>query len=213
MRPLFTILFFLILNSGNLYLFYHGKFSSTEFISSFSILTIISLIIFFATEIQELSIAGNIVKLREVKKDAEQVINDLQKSRLFTLSFLLDLSKKYNGGLASIGPKDERLDNFFFLYENIKTANLEKDLASKISSCADLFLQAQLKHCLQYYSKIDNTQTYTPDELTYEALKDENLVTTEHQDANTARRNAIEAINHFTKLHAIKTIADNNMTN
>ncbi len=211
MRYLLSVLFFCILNGCNFYLFNSNKFTSSEFITSFTILTIISLIIFFAAEIQELSIAGNIVKLREVKRDAEQVINNLQKSRLFTFSFLLDLSKKHSGGFASIGPKDERIDNFLFLYENIKSSGLEKELASKISSCAHLFSQVQLKNNLHYYCKIDTTKQYTPDELTYEALKDENLVISDHQDANTARKNAIEAIKHYTKLYKIKTLADKNI--
>lgn len=45
--------------------------------------------------------------------------------------FLLESSKKFSEGFGSISPKDERNDDFIFLYENIEKSGLLNELSEK----------------------------------------------------------------------------------
>jgi hypothetical protein len=203
-RTFFAVCFFILINCLNGFLSYIRYFTSTEFITVFSIVSVISMVIYFAAEVQEISLVGNVVKLREVKKEAEQAIENLQASSISTFAFLLDISKNFSGGFASnITPKDERLDNFYFLYENIKKAGVEKELKDRIISCADLFMEGQ-KYIIRNYSNADISCKETPDELTNVALKTDALRITNTLPEDKVRSNIIEAINHYRNLYTIK---------
>lgn len=203
-RVVFAVCFFISINGFNGYLAYIRYFTSTEFITVFSIISVISMVIFFAAEVQEISLVGNVVKLREVRKEAEQAIENLQESSITTFAFLLDITKNFSGGFASnLTPKDERLDNFYFLYENIKRAGVEKELKDRIISCANLFMEGQ-KYIIRNYSNADIEHKESPDELTVAALKTDKLRITNTLSEDKVRANIVEAINHYRVLYAIK---------
>ncbi|MCU7247958.1 hypothetical protein [Pseudomonas koreensis] len=62
-----------------LWLLGSGKLSGAEFVAFVISSTVISGIVSFAPEIQEFSVVGNVVKLREVKNDALRAIEVLKK--------------------------------------------------------------------------------------------------------------------------------------
>ena len=158
--------------------------------------------LYFSSEIQEFSIAGNIVKLREVRKDADKALKELQASRLTMFRFLLESTKKFSGGFADTSPKDERIDDFLFLYENIEQSGLTQELADKISGCAELFMIAQIRAC-QSYAKVDNSKHYTPDELTNEALRGENIRQDNNRTEEKNRMLILEGISYYRILYDI----------
>lgn len=147
--------------------------------------------------------AGNIVKLKEVRRDVDKAIAELQVSRIAMFKFLLESSKKFSGGFGSISPKDERIDDFLFLYENIESSGLLNELSEKIAGCAELFMKAQLYNCATNYTKVDYNRTYTPDELTNEALRSQNIRTNNNHTEEENRRLILEAVSHYRTLYNI----------
>lgn len=200
---LISLLFFLFFTLFNGFIFYMCKTTAGESITFFTICSVISLILYFSSEIQEFSIAGNIVKLREVRKEADKALAELQVSRLAMFKFLLESSKKFGGGFASISPKDERIDDFLFLYENIEQAGLVEELAEKIAGCAELLMRAQVVNCSSNYAKIDLNKYYTPDELTNEALRSENIRQGNSQTEDENRLLVLEVVSHYRTLYNI----------
>jgi hypothetical protein len=199
-----AFLFFLIFTAVNGFLFYIAKVTAGEAITFFTLCSVISLMLFFSSEVQEFSIAGNIVKLKEVRKDAEKAIDELKASRLTMFRFLLESTKKFSGGFGSISPKDERIDDFLFLFENIEDSGLFKELADKIAGCADLFMKAQLRNSLSnYVINIDFQRSYTPDELTFEALKTSNIRQDNGRNEDENRKEIMEAVSHYRTLYNI----------
>jgi len=153
-----------------------NKLSGTEFVSFIIAFAVISLIISFSSEVQEFSIAGSIVKLKEVKKDAEYSINELKSARVETFRFLLSLAKKFSGGWGDSDKIDERLPDFWLLYNQIVKFGCEKDLKKEIEDIVFVLLKGQLNSIS--YSSDDITEKYnsnktipTPDVLTIEALE------------------------------------------
>ena len=197
------VIFFLLFTTINGVLFYYSKVTAGEAITFFTLCAVISLLLFFSPEIQEFSIAGNIVKLKEVRRDADKAIAELQASRIAMFKFLLESSKKFSGGFGSISPKDERIDDFLFLYENIESSGLINELSEKIAGCAELFMKAQVYNCASNYTQVDYSRTYTPDELTNEALRSENIRTDNNRTEEENRRLILEAVSHYRTLYDI----------
>lgn len=202
-KHLISIVFFVLFTAINGVLFYYSKITAGEAITFFTLCAVISLVLFFSSEIQEFSIAGNIVKLKEVRRDADKAIAELQASRIAMFKFLLESSKKFSGGFGSISPKDERIDDFLFLYENIENSGLLNELSEKVAGCAELFMKAQVYNCATYYTKVDYNRTYTPDELTNEALRSQNIRTDNNHTEEENRRLILEAVSHYRTLYNI----------
>ena len=154
----------------------YGFFDGTQF-TAFSIaFTVVALIIAFSSEVQEFSIAGNIVKLKQVKREAEIAIEELKLSRITTYKMLLKISKKYSGGVGEVDAEDERLDDFWFLYDQIEKFKIEKDLSVEIEDATNELLLGALRDILNYcdnlYSKYVDPEEYPePHVLLTEALE------------------------------------------
>lgn len=202
-KEIIPICFFVVFTSINGFLFYISKITAGESITFFALCSVITLMLYFSSEIQEFSIAGNIVKLKEVRRDADKAIAELQSSRLTMFKFLLESTKKFSGGFGSVSPKDERIDDFLFLYENIEKSGLTEELAEKIAGCAELFMQAQLYNCASNYSNVNLSLTYTPDELTIEALKSNNIRKDNSHTEDENRKFILEAVSHYRTLYNI----------
>ncbi|WP_434574999.1 hypothetical protein J3P88_10160 [Pseudomonas sp. Z3-6] len=72
-----------------LWLLLEKNLSGTEFVSFVVAFTLIGGVVAFAPEIQEFSVAGNVVKLREVKNDALKSIEVLKKTQAEVLRLML----------------------------------------------------------------------------------------------------------------------------
>ncbi|HBH6890245.1 hypothetical protein QO199_23240 [Serratia bockelmannii] len=202
---IFSFLFFIVFTSINGFLLYMDKFTSGEAIAFFALYSVISLMFFFSSEVQEFSIAGNMVKLKEVRRDADKAIAELKASRVAMFKFLLEISKKTSGGFGSISPKDERVDDFVFLYENIKSSGLINELSEEISGCAKMLMKSLVENNLSYYTKVDSSQTYKPDQLTIEALN--NILTNTVRTEEENMKSIMEVISYYRTLYDIFQIA------
>ena len=112
------------------------------------------------SRISELSIAGNVVKLRETVKEAHDAL-------LTTFKLLLSQAKKLEGGFRDDSCIDSRIDFFWELYEHIKNANLESALNEDISETAKVIASCQ-KHmiCSDFgVVKREDVEKISPEEL------------------------------------------------
>lgn len=122
-----------------------GKLSGGEFVAFTLGLIVVGIAIGLMSEISELSIAGNVIKLRQVKAEAEQAIEVLKESQKSTFKFQLALSKRLPGGFGESGiPKDARIDDFWFVYSAISGAGLDYELANEIFEASDFIARGQV---------------------------------------------------------------------
>lgn len=116
MRIFLGILGFAIFSSAlglGLWLLGSGKLSGAEFVAFVISSTVIAGIVSFAPEIQEFSVAGNVVKLREVKNDALRAIEILKKTQTETLRLMLRVKPFINGGYYA-DPGHSAIDKDFW---------------------------------------------------------------------------------------------------
>lgn len=204
MRTALAMIFFIFFVGVDGWYFNEGKLGAVVAVSFFVAITMFSFAIYLIAQVQEISIAGSILKLREVRKDADDAIRDLQASRLAMFSLLLETTKKLTGrsSFARETPEDERLKNFWFLYDKIESAGLVNELKNNIADCTQLYMRAQISW-LRHYSNIDVNRQYSPTELAIEAVKPENLSLGNNKTAEESRQNALIAVDHYRKLYEL----------
>lgn len=128
-----------------------GRLSGAEFVSLVIAFAVFGLILSFASEVQEFSLAGNIVKLREVKREAERAISELEMARTETFRFLLSLAKRHPGGYSdAFDPLDSRVKDFWSLYNQIVAFKCDAELAANLTEVLDLLLKGQLSIILRH---------------------------------------------------------------
>ncbi|WP_228146585.1 hypothetical protein [Acinetobacter sp. ANC 3903] len=93
------------------------KLSGTEFVAFALGFAVIGLIIAFAAEVQEFSIAGNGVKLKELRSEAEKTIEELKEARTELFRVLVQKSIYGSGGFRSDCIVDECAESFCELIE------------------------------------------------------------------------------------------------
>ena len=164
-----------------------GKLSGAEFVSLVIAFAVIGLILSFASEVQEFSVAGNIVKLKEVKRDAEKSISELKSARTETFRFLLSLAKRHPGGFSDGGTVDGRVNDFWSLYVQIVAFNCEDELSNNLLDVVSVLLQGQLSSISNNSDAVGskyhgNNEIPEPSQLTIEALDNDSV-------ASAAERN------------------------
>ncbi len=177
---IFSISLFALSVYFGLKLLNSNQLSGSEFIALIISFAIIGLIIAFSSEVQEFSIAGNIVKLKEVKKDAQNSIQELKSARTETFRFLLSLSKRYPGGLGDSSTIDSRVKDFWNLHSSIVQFNGEKELKKDILEVLDILLKGQINSIAHKSddigTKYRKIEIYpTPNQLTIESLDEESV--------------------------------------
>lgn len=205
---------FLIIAKLGYCLLIEGKLSGAEFVSLVIAFAIIGLILSFASEVQEFSVAGNIVKLKEVKRDAEKSINELKSARTETFRFLLSLAKRHPGGLSDGGTIDSRVSDFWSLYNKIVTFKCEDELSSDLLEVIDIILKGQLysisnssDNLYQLYYNKDKTPE--PSQLTIDALDDSSVLSAANRgvasgDQEKIKKMIIEGLEEYRKLYELR---------
>ncbi len=178
--PIFGLVVFILSAIFGYYLLRSGQLSGAEFVSFTIAFAAIGLIISFSSEIQEFSIAGNIVKLKEVKKDAENSIVELKAARTETFRYLLSLSKRRPGGFMSNGTVDDRVKDFWFLYDQIIRFNGKIELAQDIYEVVFILVKGQLNQISSHISSINkkynNSDTVpVPSQLLIEVIDNDSI--------------------------------------
>lgn len=156
------------------------RLSGAEFVSLIIAFAVIGLILSFASEVQEFSVAGNIVKLKKVKRDAEKSISELKSARTETFRFLLSLAKRHPGGLSSGGTVDGRVNDFWSLYDQIVAFNCEDELSNNLLEVVSVLLKGQLSSISHNSDAIGSKYYGTneipePLQLTIEALDNDSV--------------------------------------
>ncbi|MGR0279640.1 hypothetical protein ACUM5Y_11420 [Marinomonas dokdonensis] len=187
------------------------KLTGAEFVSLVSIFAVISLLISLSDQVQEFSIAGNLVKLKEVKHDVQLAIIELQYARDSNFRALLKLSLQTGGALSDISnPKEERVNKFWDIFQAIKQANAYNNLTEDILSTLESVIRAQRYKIMDSCSLHTNRENEIhPDDLLIERLEpsviDEQISrTTPTPDIEEVRTGLKEAIREYRKLYNLR---------
>ena len=126
-----------------LLIFFENKITGSEFVALVLGFSVIGLIIAFAAEIQEFSIAGNGVKLNELRSEAEKTIEELKEARTEVFRFLVQKSINTSGGFCSDFIVDECIESFYELVEQIEKFGCLDNLKLDIEKSLKLILSRQ----------------------------------------------------------------------
>jgi hypothetical protein len=204
-----TLLFIVIAKFGYCLLI-QGKLSGTEFVSLIIAFAVIGLILSFASEVQEFSVAGNIVKLKEVKREAEKSISELKSARTETFRFLLSLAKRHALGSSEMLVVDARLNDFWSLYDKIVAFNCDKELSNNLVEVISVLLQGQLRS-ISHYSDYVASQNVPPkpSQLTIEALDNDSVARVADRgiaggDHQKIKQMLAEGLEEYRKLYELR---------
>lgn len=185
-----------------------GSFSGAEFISFVVAFAVISLIIGYAPEVQEISIAGNIVKLREVKAEAVAAIQGLKESRVEMLRMNLDFALVHGYQERDILLVDKRTDNFWTIVGLAEKYECVDDLKFEIIKSIDILMNTQLYIILtEVGEKMPPTAQGKPNifELAQMVLAPEKLAVAESRHAGLDMKLEIEkGLDQYLKLDTLR---------
>ena len=193
------------------------KLSGTEFVAFSLGFAVIGLIIAFAAEVQEFSIAGNGVKLKELRSEAERTIEDLKQARTEVFRFMVQKSIEFSGGWGSGSKVDERVEQFIKLFEQIEKFDCIKDLQIDISKALNILMVRQFNNLEIIHNNTksvgDIFESKEKPDLLYIELKDEmiNQIIERQltrQEFEDLKKDVIEGIEAYAKLYAIKVKLD-----
>jgi hypothetical protein len=143
MRIFLGVLGFSIFGSAvglGLWLLGSGKLSGAEFVAFVISSTVIAGIVSFAPEIQEFSVAGNVVKLREVKNDAIKSIEVLKRSQIELLRLMLR-TKSFIIRTWCQNPDKPAIDaDFWDIVAEIKRIEAVNVVKAELVACIDRML-------------------------------------------------------------------------
>jgi len=129
-----------------LYLLFNGKFSGAEFTAFVVAFAVLGMVVGYAPEVQEISIAGNVVKLKEIKAEALKAIESLKKSRIEMLRVFLGLAVRHGGGFGNSNQLiDPRAGDLWPLFKQSKEYGCQKELKVELLFCLKHLLVSQLQ--------------------------------------------------------------------
>jgi hypothetical protein len=155
----------------------NGKLSGAEFVAFAVSFTVIGGIVSFAPEVQEFSIVGNIVKLKEVRNEAIERLKSLQKAQVELWRFILR-SRHFYIPTHPSRPNDSVVsEDFWVIYreaEKLGAIGLLKDDLSIRLNEAILSSYSDLRH-LKPEISLENIERTTYLTLAGELLSAEAL--------------------------------------
>ncbi|MFC6053792.1 hypothetical protein ACFPT0_13300 [Acinetobacter portensis] len=191
--------------------------SGAEFVALSLGFSVIGLIIAFAAEIQEFSIAGNGVKLKELRSEAEKTIEELEQAKIEIFRFLVQKSTGTDGGYYQKSNSIKRTNYFIQLFENMEKFNCLEKVDSEIKEALNVIMvdeynQLKLVHNnainkSYIFSKNDapqNLYVMTNDQV-IKSYGAKNSIS-EYKEAKKALFNDFER---YAELYAIKVKLDN----
>lgn len=162
MRILFSLITFILFSFVSFILLKDKYIEPNHFVILIIFSAIVSAIIAYFDEVQELSIGGNIVKLKEAKKELQVTIDQLKSIKVSTYRMLLLKSLQSSGGFGSSHLVDRRAEYFFSLTNEIKQSECFNDLKSEIKVQLIRLLNDQLN---KFYSLFHDKQFNDSDEF------------------------------------------------
>jgi len=199
-----------------LYLLIDDKLTGGEFVSLVSVFAVIGLFVVYIDDVKELSIGGNVIKLKEAKGNADQAILNLQEASAATFRVLLKGVTNRNSSFGPTGPKEPSVEKFWSLYEDIKTCNLQDKLSTNIASSVEVVLRLQ-RYQLLDGCKLENLreEDISPDTLLLKRMDptviDKELSGRSPQPVREAHeKTLIEAIAEYRKLYDFRETLQKN---
>lgn len=173
----------------------------------------VGFIVYFSSEIQEFTIAGNAVKFKDLKNEAAQTIEELKDARTELFRLLLPQALKLDGNLGGGSIVDGRVNYFIKLYGKIKEFRCVADLKDEIIKVLRVLITSQYNslnfiHKSEYLYPRDSLESlWLPRDLSIH-LKDEmiqNLINPQGSQSSykTAKEDIFNAIEAYTQLYGI----------
>lgn len=147
-KYLFLMAFLLIFGGLTYRLLFLEQITGTEFVALIIAILFSCLIINFLNEIQELSIGGNLLRLREVKSEVNEAIEQLKLFRVEAFRIFLKNSLKHTGTFGTLGFSDERAKSFIAIVELIKDSGIYDNLKNDINITSNLIIENHLSKLL-----------------------------------------------------------------
>lgn len=123
-----------------LHLLYASKLSGSEFVAFVIAFALIGLIIAFASEVQEFSVAGNVVKLREFTHDAEKVLDNLKDIQAELLRLMLLNCREVPNGYAHDYKSNAINQHFWYVVEKARVAGVIPLIKPELISCVEVIM-------------------------------------------------------------------------
>ncbi|MPQ68301.1 MULTISPECIES: hypothetical protein [unclassified Pseudomonas] len=191
-----------------------SKFSGAEFTAFVLAFALLAVAVGFAPEVQEISIAGSVVKLREIKAEALSAIESLNTSRVEMFSVFLGLALKHSGGFGNSGPIDPRVAEFWELTELIKKYNCVQELKAPLATSLYVLMVAQLRCVAWRNDKVGDifaVPLIEPIRLAAIAFDPEGIAGAENRTSpkpENYREEIVAAIEEYRKLFEFKKVVD-----
>ena len=199
-------------------LVYLNKISGAEFVAFSLGFAVIGLIVTFSSEVQEFSIAGNAVKLRELRSAAEKTIEELKEARTELFRFMVQKSIEFSGGWGSGSKVDERVEQFIKLFEQAEKFECIKELKTDLDKALNILMVGQFNNLAIIHSNTksigDFFQNSDRPDLLYIALQDEmvdkilDLYGDNKPNFSEIKNDLIQGIDAYAKLYTIKVKLD-----
>lgn len=197
---------------GILFLLYE-KLSGAESVILILGGVIIGLIIYFSSEVQEFSIAGNAVRLKELKGEALKAIDDLKQARTEIFRLMLPQTLNFDGVWGNGSKVDERVESFIRLYKKITEFDCVDELNQDIQKVLCVLIRSQYNNLFfihqseQRIPKDNLDNLWQPQDL-YIQLKDqmiENICsqTSPHPDFFEIKKDVMSALDTYKELYLI----------
>jgi len=143
-----------------LFLLTAGKFSGTEFTAFVIAFAVLGLVLGYGPEVQEISVVGSVVKLKEVKAEALKAIESLNKSRVEMLRIFLGLAVKHGGGFGGDNPVDPRSKGFWDLVNLAREYKCVLELKQELLIFTRVLMIAQLSSIKSRNSSVQVTEPF-----------------------------------------------------
>lgn len=209
---------------GAVWLLLIEKLAGAEFVALVLGGIVLSLIIYFSSEIQEFSIAGNAVKLRELKNEAHQTIESLKQARTELFRLMLPQVLKEEITFGNVSHQDERIDAFNDVYSAIKSFSCVIELKADIQDVLTIliidqfnklkfihenpFIERKNIYANNFWQLEENLERlWTPQQLslklTEEMINNETKFTISPSEFMSTKEDIHNAIHAYAKLYII----------
>ncbi|MEE2001412.1 hypothetical protein QWY20_08095 [Alkalimonas sp. MEB108] len=123
----------------------HSYITSSAFVTLIVAATVVSLTLAFAPYIQEVSIAGNIIKLREAKAEADKALEGLKHARVSMLVATLSSLRRSELRIEEqLKQEDDRIGQFLSLFDTNQDLLKSNSVAYEFRAGANEFMKVCL---------------------------------------------------------------------
>ncbi|MDR7016527.1 hypothetical protein [Acinetobacter sp. 3657] len=178
MRIFLSIIIGIFITGLGIFFLYNGKLNGTESVVLILGGVLIGFVVYFSSEIQEFSIAGNAVKLKELRGEALKTIDELKQARADTFRLMLVQVLKLSGGWGNGSKVEERVKDFLNTYDVIVKFECVEALSDDLKNALSVLITSQYNKLHFIHESEKKSEQYCLDDLwkpqdLYIKLKDE----------------------------------------